>query len=56
MKTQVVNLDGSQASVRTIAFKRYGIISLIANVPVFGPLSFFNWRASHFPSEPELPS
>ena len=38
MKTQVVNLDGSQASVQTIAFKRYGIINLIANVPVFGPL------------------
>ena len=41
MKTQVVNLDGSQASVRTIAFKRYGIISLIGNVPVFGPLVYF---------------
>lgn len=38
MKTQVVNLDGSQASVQTIAFKRYGIMNLIANVPLFGPL------------------
>ncbi|MDA7664561.1 RDD family protein [Akkermansiaceae bacterium] len=41
MKTQVVNLDGSQASVQTIAFKRYGIINLIANVPTFGPLVHF---------------
>ena len=41
MKTQVVNLDGSQASVKTIAFKRYGIINLIANVPTFGPLVHF---------------
>ena len=41
MKTQVVNLNGSQASERTIAFKRYGIISLIGNVLVFGPLVYF---------------
>ncbi|MBT4799635.1 MAG: hypothetical protein HON81_15100, partial [Verrucomicrobia bacterium] len=41
MKTQVVNLDGSQASVQTIAFKRYGIINLIANVPTFGHLVHF---------------
>ncbi|MBT4797860.1 MAG: RDD family protein [Verrucomicrobia bacterium] len=36
MKTQVVNLDGSQASAKTIALKRYAIMSLIANVPVAG--------------------
>ena len=40
MKTQVVNLDGSQASVQTIAFKRYGIINLIANVPTIRASSF----------------
>lgn len=38
MKTQVVNLDGSQASAKTIALKRYAIMSLIANVPVAGSL------------------
>jgi uncharacterized RDD family membrane protein YckC len=38
MKTQVVNLDGSQASAKTIALKRYAIMSLIANVPVAGIL------------------
>ena len=40
MKTQVVNLDGSQASVQTIAFKRYGIINLIANVPAIRASGF----------------
>ena len=38
MKTQVVNLDGSQASAKTIALKRYAIMSLIGNVPVAGGL------------------
>ena len=38
MKTQVVNLDGSQASAKAIALKRYAIMSLIANVPVAGIL------------------
>ena len=38
MKTQIVNLDGSQASAKTIALKRYAIMSLIANVPVAGSL------------------
>ena len=38
MKTQVVNLDGSQASAKTIARKRYAIMSLIGNVPVAGGL------------------
>lgn len=38
MKTQVVNLDGSQATAKTIAFKRYAIMGLIGNVPVAGML------------------
>jgi uncharacterized RDD family membrane protein YckC len=41
MKTQIVNLDGSQADVNTIAFKRYGIMALIANVPFVGSLIYF---------------
>ena len=32
MKTQIVNLDGTPASVNTIAFKRYGIISILVMV------------------------
>ena len=38
IKTQVVNLDGSQATAKTIAFKRYAIMGLIGNVPVAGML------------------
>jgi uncharacterized RDD family membrane protein YckC len=38
MNTQVVNLDGSQATAKTIAFKRYAIMGLIGNVPVAGML------------------
>lgn len=38
MKTQVVNLDGSQASAKTIALKRFAIMNLIGNVPVAGSL------------------
>ena len=32
MKTQIVNLDGTPAAVKTIAFKRYGILALLGIV------------------------
>ena len=38
MKTRIVNLDGSQANVRTIAFKRYGPIAILSMIPVVGGL------------------
>ncbi len=36
MKTQIVNLDGSPADVKTIAFNRYGIMAAISAIPVAG--------------------
>lgn len=35
MKTQVVNLDGTPASVETIAFNRYALITVITLIPFF---------------------
>lgn len=36
MKTQIVNLDGTPADVKTIAFKRYGLITFLASLPFLG--------------------
>lgn len=38
MKTRIVNLDGTQADVQTIAFKRYGPIAILSIIPGVGGL------------------
>ena len=52
MKTKIVNLDGTQADVQTIAFKRYGVIAAISMIPVVGGIiglinALMVFRAEH---------